>query len=62
MLSLMFQCNFSDAPSDECRIKRKSTGADLTDNAAAKDAASPPKKAKLDEKPAAVEAETNGDA
>lgn len=47
----------TDAPVDTCCIKRKSVGADLTDDASA-DGASPEKKAKLDEKPA--EAESNG--
>lgn len=50
-------CKFSDAPTDTCCIKRKSTGGDVTDDA--KEIASP-KKAKLDDKPAPVEVESNG--
>lgn len=50
-------CNFPDAPTETCCIKRKSTSGDVTDDA--KEVASP-KKAKLDEKPAPVEVETNG--
>ena len=44
-----------------CSIKRKSTAGIEASEESAVDGVSPEKKAKLDEKPAAVEAESNGD-
>lgn len=56
-----FLCLFTDAPSDNvCSIKRKSTGGDVTDDAA-KDVVSP-KKAKIDEEAPAAKVGANGQA